>query len=349
MAIKSKDNNIFFENSIRLKVLSKMFVGKRVFLSGGTGFFGKWLQLSFDYMIRQAEIKAELVVLSRDPEKFLKNNPAFKELADISYVQGDIRDFDFPEGEFDYVIHAATEASAKLIIDKPDEMYSVIVDGTKHILEMCAEKEVKKLLYVSSGAVYGIQPPDLLNIPEDYPCKPVNAYGKGKLEAENMCLASSVDTVIARCFAFIGPYLPLNTHFAIGNFINNVLNDQDINIQGDGSPYRSYMYASDLVEWLLTILLKGKSNEVYNVGSDKAVSIAELAKHVSKFSLSEKQNINIAKEKTDGTLASRYVPSTDKAKKELGLECKISLKESIQKTINNCPTDGTRDNSNKKI
>ena len=307
---------------------------KRIFLSGGTGFFGKSI---LDYLSQDNAWNGILYILSRNPDKFCKENQKLINLPGLNFVQGDIRNFDYSSlPNFDYVIHSATEADSKFIADKPDEMYSVIVDGTKHILKMCEAKKVSRLLYVSSGAVYGVQPPDLLNIPENYPCNPTNAYGKGKLDAENMCLASNIDTVIARCFAFVGPYLPLDKHFAIGNFINNILNDADINIQGDGTPYRSYMYVSDLVEWLLTILLKAKSNEAYNVGSDKAVSIAELAKQVSAFSLSKKQNINIAKEKTDGALASRYVPSTDKAQKELGLKCKISLKESIEKTINNC-------------
>ena len=279
--------------------------------------------------------EGNLYILSRNPDKFRIENPELADLSGLDFVQGDIRDFDYsPLPDFDYVIHAATEADSKFTAENPDEMYSVIVDGTKHILKMCAEKKIRRLLYVSSGAVYGVQPPELPNIAENYPCSPVNAYGRGKLDAEKICLADATDTVIARCFAFVGPYLPLDKHFAIGNFINNVLNGEDIDIQGDGTPYRSYMYADDLVEWLFVLLLKGKSNETYNVGSDEAVSIAELAEQVAGFSRSKRQNINIAKKKNDGALASRYVPSIDKARKELGLKCKISLKEAIRKTIN---------------
>ena len=305
---------------------------KKIFLSGGTGFFGKSI---LDYLNQVEEWRGSLYILSRNPDKFCKSNPELTNLPRLNFVQGDIRDFDYSTlPDFDYVVHAATEADSKLNAEKPDEMYSVIVDGTKHILEMCAAKKVRRLLYVSSGAVYGVQPPDLPNVAEDYPCSPVNAYGKGKLDAENICLAADTDTVIARCFAFVGPYLPLDKHFAIGNFINNVLNGEDINILGDGTPYRSYMYAGDLIEWLFTILLEGNSNEIYNVGSDKAVSIAELAKLVSGFSLSKQPNVNIAKLKIDGILAPRYVPSIEKAERELGLKCRTSLHESLEKTIN---------------
>ena len=305
---------------------------KKIFLSGGTGFFGKSI---LDYLNQVEEWRGSLYILSRNPDKFCKNNPELTNLPRLNFVQGDIRDFDYSTlPDFDYVVHAATEANSKLNAEKPDEMYSVIVDGTKHILKMCARKKVRRLLYVSSGAVYGVQPPDMPNIAEDYPCRPVNPYGKGKLDAEKICLANAANTVIARCFAFVGPYLPLDKHFAIGNFINNILHNEDISIQGDGTPYRSYMYADDLVEWLFTLLLEGKSNEAYNVGSDEAVSIAGLAEEVAEFSRSKRQNINIAKKKTDGTLAPRYVPSIDKVRKELGLNCKVSLEKAIMKTIN---------------
>ena len=308
---------------------------KRIFLSGGTGFFGKNLLEYINILNANGLWDGELYLLSRTPDRFCHSNPELINLPKISFVKGDIRDFEYSSlPKFDYVIHAATETDNKFITEKPDEMYSIIVDGTKHILEMCAAKAVKRLLYVSSGAVYGVQPPDLLNIPEGHPCSPVNAYGKGKLDAESICLASNIDTVIARCFSFIGPHFPLDKHFAIGNFINNILNDEDINIQGDGSPYRSYMYASDLAEWLLTLLVKGKPGEAYNVGSDKAVSIADLAKVVCKYSLSGNTQINIAEKIKDGTLPARYVPDVNKAFK-LGMEIKVSLQEGIKRTITN--------------
>ncbi len=310
----------------------EQFRNKRIFITGGTGFFGKNLLLFFDFINQKFLLNCSVTVLSRNPESFFNKNNEFENMQNVEFVTGDIRDFVFPEKCFDYIIHAATDVDKET--SSSDEIYSVIVNGTKRILEMCAKKKVTRLLYVSSGAVYGVQPPDLLNIPEDYPCSPVNAYGQGKLDAENLCSASKTDTVIARCFAFVGPYLPLDKHFAIGNFINNILNDEDINIKGDGSPYRSYMYAADLTEWLLTILLKGKTNEAYNVGSDKAISIADLAKVVCKYSSTGNTRVNIAQKAVDGILSSRYVPCIDKAKKELNLKCKISLEDAIQKTIN---------------
>lgn len=300
--------------------------GSRIFLTGGTGFFGKWLLGLFQ------TLELEVVVLSRDPAGFITQFPVYGENPRITFVQGDVRDFSFPPGHFDYVIHAATETRSTLEQENPDELYSVIVDGTRRVLDFSRQAGAKRLLYVSSGAVYGIQPPELSHIPETFPCNPVTVYGKGKLEAEKMCVHSGVETVIARCFAFVGPWLPLNAHFAIGNFIGSCLRNETIRINGDGTPLRSYMYGSDLAEWLMAILLKGCSGEVYNVGSEKVVSIAELA-HVVRSLAGTDNAIEIARQPVPGHQAPRYVPSVQKITMELAVALKVSLEEAIEKTI----------------
>ncbi|MDD2462583.1 MAG: NAD(P)-dependent oxidoreductase [Desulfobulbus sp.] len=301
-------------------------LGKRVFLTGGTGFFGKWLLSFFQ------ALASDIVVLSRHPMRFLSQFPMFANSPNITFVQGDIRDFPFPDGRYDYVIHAATEAGTKLEHENPAEMQSVIEVGTRRVLQFSKQSCVKRLLYVSSGAVYGVQPPELSHVGETFPCNPVTAYGRGKLQAEQMCLASGVETVIARCFAFVGPWLPLDAHFAIGNFIGNCLKHESIEIKGDGTPMRSYMYSSDLVDWLLTLLAKGRSGEAYNVGSDVCISIADLAQTVRLVAGTDNA-IRIRQQPCQGSLPSRYIPSVQKAKDELGLLVKVSLAESISQTI----------------
>jgi dTDP-glucose 4,6-dehydratase len=251
-------------------------------------------------------------------------------MKNLAFTAGDIRDFAFPEKSFDFVIHAAATVTVPGLAS--DEEYTTVFDGTRQVLQMCKSKKIKRLLYISSGAVYGVQPPEMAGVSEIFPCNPVNEYGRGKRDAENLCLGSGIDTVIARCFAFVGPHLPLDKHFAIGNFINNVLKGEDIYIKGDGTPYRSYMYASDLVEWLLTILLKGKSGEAYNVGSGKEISIRELAEKVASFS-GGKSKVVIARKPENGVLPSRYVPDVNKAVTQLNLRCKVPLETAISETI----------------
>jgi len=326
MDILSEDRSHIFKNA---PVDWHLLQDTNIFLTGGTGFLGKWFLHSFIYINETLHLDSMMTVLSRSPEKFLKENPFFTNKNSIKFVQGDVRDFTIKTGDHDYLIHAATPVSAT---ENDNETYSIIVDGTKHILNFAKQVGVKKILLTSSGAVYGKQPPELSHLPETYQPQPSTAYGRGKLVAERLCMECPVDTSIARCFAFVGPFLPLDIHYAIGNFILDAMNGDTITINGDGRPYRSYLYAADLMCWLWTILLNGKADEAYNVGSEDAMSISELAKIVSeccppavKCEVLGKPDFNIP--------APRYIPNTEKARKELGLKQSYLLTDSIKRTI----------------
>lgn len=299
--------------------------GKRIILTGGTGLFGKWLLTSLQ------ETRAELVLLSRDPEAFRKSFPLVESMA-VEFVKGDVRDFEFPQGHFDYCIHAATPVVSDDLSHADDEMTAIIVEGTRRFLEFARSADVGRILYVSSGAVYGVQPPELECIPEAFPCNPVTAYGKGKLQAERLCLESGLDCVIARCFAFVGPQMPLDAHFAIGNFIGNCLQGEPIRICGDGRPLRSYMADTDLANWLLTMLVDGQSGGIFNVGSDEAISIADLAGLVREVA-GTSNRIEIEGTPDFDRSPHRYVPSVEKAHGAFGLHCSVRLDEAILRTI----------------
>lgn len=314
---------------------------KHIFITGGTGFFGCWLLESFAYINEKLRLNSEALILTRNYESFKKKAPHLAKNPTIKFYTGDVRDFKFPEGHFPFIIHAATEASAKLNEENPLEMFNIIVKGTEHILEFAKSCGVEKFLLTSSGAVYGKQPPNLTHVPEDYngapePTNPNSAYGEGKRAAELLCTLYAkkynFEAKIARCFAFVGPYLPLDIHYAIGNFIRDGINGGPIKVNGDGTPYRSYLYAADLAIWLWTILFKGKSCQPYNVGSDKAISIAELANTVAQ-SFSPPKEVYIAKKPIAGKTPDRYVPNVEKIAKELNLYQNIYLGEAILKTI----------------
>ncbi len=298
--------------------------GKKIFLSGGTGFFGKSI---LSMRKRGFLTDTELVILSRNPQPFAGENPEFDGISGIRFIQGDIRSFPFPEEDFDYIIHAAAPSGTPV---SPEEERSIILDGTARIIRFARQSQVQKLLFTSSGAVYGPQPPELEQIPEEFPCNPVTGYGKAKLEAERMCLDSGIFTLLPRCFTFTGPYLKKDGHFAIGNFIRNAMNGEDIVIKSDGRPVRSYLYADDLVKWLFTILQKGENGRPCNVGSDRALSLKDLAHKVADcFSSVPAVKILGTPENTP---APRYVPSIQRAKQELGLRVETGLTESIIRT-----------------
>jgi len=315
--------------------------GARLFITGGTGFFGCWLLESFLFANQQLDLKASASILTRRPDSAKQTLPHLMLNPAITLHQGDVRNFEFPKGEYSHIIHAATDASAKLNTENPLLMLDTIIEGTRRTLDFAVHCKAEKFLLTSSGAVYGKQPSDMTHISEDYmgapdPLDPRSAYGIGKRTAEQLCSLyakqHSVFSTIARCFAFVGPHLPLDTHFAIGNFIRDAMNGGPIVIKGDGAPRRSYLYSADLAIWLWTILLRGESGRVYNVGSDESLSIAKIAQHVAE-QFSGKIALDVRGQANPLKPVERYVPDIQRAKDELGLDVFMSLSQSIHQTI----------------
>jgi dTDP-glucose 4,6-dehydratase len=315
--------------------------GNRIFITGGTGFFGCWLLESFAWANDKLDLNASALVLTRNYEAFKKKAPHLATHSAIKFYSGDVQNFSFPDGEFSHIIHAATSASAKLSDADPLLMVDTIVEGTRHTLDFAAQRHARKFLLTSSGAVYGKQPADMTHVPEDYcgapdPADPNSAYGEGKRAAELFCALYSkkygIETKITRCFAFVGSYLPLDIHYAIGNFIRDGLHGGPIQVNGDGTPYRSYLYAADLAIWLWTILFKGESCRAYNVGSEEDMTIVELANTVAQC-FQKPIEVRIAKPLTPNRPPERYVPSTKRAREHCDLRQTIDLQDGIKRTI----------------
>jgi nucleoside-diphosphate-sugar epimerase len=313
--------------------------GQRIFVTGGTGFFGCWLLESFAWANAKLALEAEAIVLTRDPAAFERKVPHLANDPAIRLHSGNVQSFGFPDENCSHVLHAATETGAPSLA--PIDLFNANVTGTRRVLEFVRKTGARKLLFVSSGAVYGQQPPDLSHISEEYSGAPStldrdSAYGQSKRASEFLCGAASENSnlaiMIARCFAFVGPRLPLNRNFAIGNFIADASEGRRIQVNSDGTPCRSYLYAADLAIWLWTILFRGKSGRVYNVGSDASLTIASLASLVAE-TLSPGNEVIIT-QSPDRQPASRYVPSIDRARAELGLEPWIDLREAIRRTAN---------------
>ncbi len=314
--------------------------GARLFITGGTGFFGCWLLETFIRANEELQLGASAVVLTRNPAAFRNRVPHLAASPAVFLHEGDVRTFEFPAGHFSHIIHAATESSARLNTEQPLVMLDTVVQGTRRVLDFAAVCKVSKMLFISSGAVYGRQPPELSHIPEDYtgapdPMDPESAYGEGKRAAELLCrlyvAAHGLEVKIARCFAFVGPHLPLDSHYAIGNFIRDGLAGGPIRVKGDGTPYRSYLYTADLVIWLWTILFKGQSCRPYNVGSEDAVTVGHLAHEVANI-LGSGLAVEFARSPVPGTPAEKYVPSVNRARCELKLEVWVPRHMAIRRT-----------------
>lgn len=280
-------------------------------------------------------------VLSRNPSAFQKKAPHLANRPDIEFLAGDVASFAFPSKKSPFIIHAATDVSDKINAGHPGQILDATINGTRRVLEWAAQAGAQKLLLTSSGAVYGRPPEGITRIPETCstapdPLIPSSVYGIGKIVSEHLCALAAKQTPlevkIARCFAVVGPHLPLDTHFAIGNFIRDALDDSPIRIRGDGTPHRSYLYMADLAVWLWTILFNGISSRAYNVGSDHSFSIAGVAAQTNE-ALGTNCPVLIAQTPRPGAPVFHYVPDTQRARTELGLESRFPLSESIARTI----------------
>ncbi len=315
--------------------------GRRLFITGGTGFFGTWLLHAFVWAEETHGLNAKAVVLTRDPQAFLAKVPHLAAHPAVTLHQGDICDFDFPPGEFSAVIHAAREAyhlskgvDRALVVDRD-------MRGTRRVLEFARQRGCEEVLLTTSGAVYGPQPAELSHVAEEYgggpeTTNPNSCHNHGKRLMEYLG-AVYADTYglkikIARCFTFLGPYLPTNVNYAAGSFISDGLAGGPIIVQGDGTPCRSYLYAADLAVWLWTILYRGKTCRPYNVGSEETLSIGELAATVADC-FTPRREVRILKTPVPGQPAQRYVPSTRRAREELGLRQITPLDVAIRRTI----------------
>lgn len=310
--------------------------GKRLFITGGTGFFGIWLLEAIAAANDQLKVDVGATVLSRDPAAFLARAPHLAHRTEFDWLKGHPASFDFPQRQHDYLLHLATATSAHNGRTDPLEMLETKFASIRHVLDYARYAGVRRMLVTSSGAVYGPQPPELDHVPETYagapdPTDPASAYGQGKRLIEQLCaIAPETDCVIARCFSFVGPHLPLDARFAAGNFLRDALTGGPITVGGDGTPLRSYLYAGDLAVWLLKLLVKGQARRAYNVGSDQAVSIAELAHAVAAAAGGCEVVISKA---PDGGPVQRYVPSIARTREELGLDVWTPLPEALCRTL----------------
>jgi nucleoside-diphosphate-sugar epimerase len=313
--------------------------GARILLTGGTGFFGCWLLESLLWANDRFRLGASVVVLTRNVGAFSREKPRLALHAAVTFNETDVRTFVWRGGPLSHVIHAGTDTRTPANRSDRLRVFDTIVEGTRRTLEIAERAGARRFLMTSTGAVYGRQPPDLEHVLEDYgggpdPTAPRYGGAEAKRAAEMLCATYAegpLHTTIARGFAFVGPYLPLDGHLAIGNFIRAALEGRPIRVLSDGTALRSYMYAADLTAWLWTILLRGERGRAYNVGSEEAISIAGVARAVARAA-GGRSEVTIARQAAAGP-AERYVPGTIRARTDLGLTMTVGFEESLARTF----------------
>lgn len=300
---------------------------KRIFATGCTGFIGTWIIHSFLYVNKKYNLGAELYCLTRNKKKNVDKFPG------VFFIEGDIENFNFPSGEFEYFIHGATEVASYQQDTDHSALLNVSYVGTNRIIQFARTSACKKILFLSSGAAYGAQPLELYRLDESYMgapdiTKPKSTYGEAKRLGELLLFNQSVSATSARIFATCGPFLPQESTFAFSNFMDAVISNSNIKINSNGRTTRSYLYISDLTLWLWILLLKGRDKEIYNVGSEDEISISDLAQTI-KNTLNSKVEIEILGQELD---FNRFIPSNKKIRSEFKINNLVSLENGIKKS-----------------
>ena len=324
----------FFDQHDEFRGVAEQIGDKRIFVTGGTGLFGQWVIALAEWMHMQKLAAPQLTVLSR--------RDALPNLPFVTTHLGTIDSFEYPKENFDLLIHLAAPSARDTFNgmsdrDKLDQLYA----GTSHVLDFTARHVEGRSLFASSGAVYGgFDASQATPVREDNRTAPLPSFngiglGLGKRVAEFLVMdrvrAGDVDAGIARAFSFVGPGLPTDLHYAIGNFVARAVRGEDIQINGDGLPVRSFMHMGDAMWWLFTMLLKGEAGDDFNVGSPEAVTIAELATRV-KDVVNPDIEVKVAGASNlspGNPLNHYYVPDTSKGEAKLGLRALTNLNDAL--------------------
>ena len=327
----SHDFFAFLPNRPVLPHLVNGLSGKHLLITGGTGFFGLWLLSLLDKLNQRGEVR--VTVVSRNPARFLQQHTKYQDCHWLHWHAGDVRLLGGKSiGSADFVLHAAADTSQEAHA-RPLELFESVVHGTRQVLDLALRSNARRVLLIGSGAQYGPIPFDRpIDERSQLACDSKSAgsaYGEAKRAQETLAAIyareKNIEVVFTRCFAFSGAGLPLDAHFAIGNFVRDALFADAVTLQSSGDSVRSYLHGADLAVWLLFLLVSGQPGEAYNIGSDEALSIAQLAHRVTRR-LAPHKPIHILG-RFDAP-RSYYVPNIDKAR-SLGLDAWTSLEASI--------------------
>lgn len=321
-----------------LKILDEL-KNQKVLVAGGTGFIGSWIAEFVAYLNDNHQFNTSLVILARNTDSFKAEKKHLATRSDIQFIAKDVRNINELPQDITSIIHAAASPDNRNHVSNPIETIATITKGTDNLIDSAFKlPNLKKFLYLSSGQVYGKSGSKNGLISESdfgsLDCNKVTAvYPEAKRLAEATCCAYAsqykLPIVIARPFSFIGPYQSLAKPWAINNFINDALNNKTIRIVGNGEPIRSYMYPADLVVWILKILISGKINTAYNVGSPLGISLKDVAEKITNIAQTN-VNIDIRYNNID---ASHYVPDITLCENDLGLKIIYNVEETLRRSI----------------
>jgi nucleoside-diphosphate-sugar epimerase len=310
-------------------------------ITGASGFMGIWLTELLTYLIKSQQLKLKLYLLATDFTFAKREAPHLYEPNEyLQVICDDVRSLHELPTDVEWIIHAAASPDLRVHNSQPIYASQTITQGTLTLLE-CVTRlpRLKGFLNISSGYVYGYYSTKELITERNFdgfdPSVFSTAYLEAKRYAESLCTIFRnqfrLPIINARPFSFVGPYQSVDAPWAVNNFINDAVNNQPIRIQGDGTVVRSYMYGADMAWWLLNMLLRGESGRSYNLGSQKAITLKELAGKIRYLS-GDKIEINYSRALLKSK-PSVFVPSVELAQADMGLKMQFDIDAALSRTI----------------
>jgi len=327
-----------FNNPSILKDLD----GAAIFITGGSGFIGSWICEFLSYLKRHHDIKTKLYILARDKQRFESRTRHLENL-DLEFIRCDVRHLAEIPRDVNYVIHAAATPDNRFYMTNPLEAMTTIAEGTAAVLKAADRvSDLRMMVYLSSGSVYGTQPENLQSIAENHPLAAYSldsvksAYTEAKRYAEVLCASARSElrlpVVVLRPFTFLGPFQSLDAPWAINNFIQDGLMNRPIRVLGDGKAVRGFLYGADAAFWVLKALVSGTSGEVYNLGSGVGYTLEEIARKVAQ-SFQPVQEIVLNASIVPNISQNRYLADVSKLYRDFGLYQSTDLDAAIKRTV----------------
>ena len=320
----------------------------RVFITGAGGFVGSWLLETMLHANAELKLGIRATALVRDRERFARRLPHLALSSALRLRVGDVRVVDLPAHTFTHFVHCASASPPNVNAERPDEVVDIIERGTARIVEEAESGKGARFLQLSSGSVYGVQPPGLALMDETFngvpdADDPAQRFGAAKRRAElrgEASVARGVGFVSARVFALVGPRLPLDGQFAIGNFLGDAIAGRAVRVTGDGTPVRSWMHAADMAAWCWTLLVRGAAGTAYNVGTEGEHTLWDAAQRVAALPSPQVSAVR-EREPDPAARPSRYVPSTRRGREDLGLDAWIPFDDALRRTWDWLRSEGT--------
>jgi len=320
--------------------------GGRLLLTGCTGPFGLWILNRISRACEREGLElAETTLVTRCAASAAPWLSLLSTRCRLRVLECDIRQIDAFKLDATHVIHGATTAAQETTLGaSPVSKFDTVVDGTRSLIRSLSSGVPTRIVFLSSGIAYGNRSVQTLREDSDQAPCPLDtaaAVGHAKRAAEFLlaCHAEKTGSTVnsARCFSFSGPGIPLDLHYAIGDFIRQAMTSDGIVIRGDGTQVRAYLHLGDMALWVLRLLTRDMppgAAELVNVGSDEELNLRELAQRVASVvnPAARVQALGRTQANVSGNRINRYVPCLKKARHELGLRPWTPLEASIEQS-----------------